>query len=228
MLNAAGPMSLDDLSQHLGGSKSSLLRHLRTLEQLGLVAQRSRSEWAARMVLVPNVGLDEAEERFRTDLMDAVSAETGFTVEWYRGGAEGMGLRDQRLSDEEVRVAARPGFLRAWGGEVDAVARLGYAFDPAAPDPAGDFWRYSRNGHRRSITAATVVRAVRRARRDGGAADRAFNSNLVRRSAVAVHWRGTYLGVMAVAEPYSFQASPAPGVLLNQLKKEVNHANSLY
>ncbi|MCC5845872.1 MAG: helix-turn-helix domain-containing protein [Verrucomicrobia bacterium] len=226
-LNALGPMSLEALSQQVGGSKSSLWRHLRTLAQLGLVEQRSRSEWAALRMLVANVGLEGAKDAFRKGLMDAVAAATGLTVEWYRGMAEGMALRDQRLAETEVRVVARPGFLRSWGEEVDAVARLGYAFDPEAPVPEGDFWRYSRNGHRRGIQAATVVRAVRMASRERVSADRAFNSNLVRRSAIAVFYQGAYLGVLAVAEPYSFQSAREPHDIIHLLKTEVNHADSV-
>ncbi len=227
-LNALGPMSLEALSQQVGGSKSSLWRHLRTLAQMGLAEQRSRSEWAALRMLVPNVGLEGAKEAFRAGVMEAVAAATGLTVEWYRGVGEGMALRDQRLAEAEVRVVARPGYLRAWGEEVDAVARLGYAFDPEAPEPEGDFWRYSRNGHRRGIQTATVVRAVRMASRERVAADRAFNSNLVRRSAAAVFYEGAYLGVLAVAEPYSFQAAREPNDILQLIKKEMNHANSIY
>jgi DNA-binding IclR family transcriptional regulator len=228
VLNEAGPMSLDALSLELGGSKSSLLRHLRTLEQLGLVAQRSRFEWAAKMTLVSNVGLEGEAERFRRRLMDEVAAASGLTVEWYRGVAEGMALRDQRLAARELQVVARTGFLRSWGEEVDAVARLGYAFDSAAPVPEGDFWRYSRNGHRREIQAATVVRAVRLAAREGAASDRAFNSNLVRRSAVAVRFRGEYLGVMAVAEPFSFDSANPSDSFIPLMRKAMADANSVF
>ena len=228
VLNASGPMSLDELTRILGGSKSSLLRHLRTLAKLGLVEQRSRTAWGARSRLVPNVGLSEARERFRSDLMDAVAEASGFTVEWYQGLAEGMMLRDQRLGRAEVHVVARPGFLRPWGGEVDAVARLGYAFDPSAPAAEGPFWRYSRNGQRREIQVSTVLRAVRAVRRAGMASDRAFNTNLVRRSAVAVRYGEDYLGVLAVAEPYSFHGARAPDTLLDLITRELNHANSLY
>lgn len=227
-LNDTGPMSLDALSKSVGSAKSSLLRHLRTLEQLGLVEQRSRTEWAAKMMLVANVGLAGEQDRFRTGLMDAVSGATGLTVEWYRGVEEGMALRDQRLGGGEIQVMARPGFLRAWGEEVDAVARLGYAFDPAAPQPDGDFWRYSRNGHRREIQTATVARAVRMTRSEGAAADRAFNSNLVRRAALAIHFRGEYLGVLAVAEPFSFQASSSSDALILHIRKALDHANFIH
>lgn len=226
-LERDGPATIPELLRVSGIPRSSLLRYLQTLESLGMVGRDSDRRWRARMRLLPVPSPDVAFGEIRRGLMEEAARRTGLTVEWYRGQAEGMALLDQTLSDGDVRVVARPGFLRRWGEEVDAVLRLGYAADPSAPAVSGSFWRYSRNGHRRSLAEATVRRAVRMAAREGVAADSAFNSNTIRRAAAVARHGGSYQGVLALAEPFRFEALYSPSEL-TRILKDLLHAYSLH
>ncbi len=220
--------TLEALSRGLGLPKSSVLRHLRTLEDLGCVRRLPDLRWQAQMRLVSASPLEDAGETMRRILMERVREETGWTVEWYRGTSEGMELRDQRLAEGEIRVVARPGYVRRWGEELDAVARLGYAFDPAAGQPEASFWGYRRNGQRTEWSAAQVHKQISEAAGKGWAADTAFNSNAVRRSALLVRHAGQYLGVLAVAEAFSFSETPPVSTTVKTLQSLLQHAYSLH
>lgn len=227
ILQQEGPLLLEGLVRRMQLPKTSVLRYLRTLEQIGIVSRSPDLRWVALRALTDLHAPDVAFDEVRRTLMETAARESGLTVEWYRGSRDGMALRDQRLAGGDVRVVARPGYLRVWGDEVDAVTRLGYAFDPAAPAIDGTFWRYSRNGVRRSLTAGTVQRAVTLASHKGVAADRAFNSNTIRRAAIVLRFHEIYQGILAFAEPFSFHPRHTP-TSLKSLLQDLTHAHSLH
>jgi len=227
LLQSAGPLTQDALVRSMNIPRTSLLRHLRTLELWGAAERDPHRNWVAKMGLMNLDAPDLAFDQTRRTLMRAAMERSGLTVEWYRGHEGGMALRDQVLAGGDVRVVARPGYLRSWGGEIDAVTRIGYAFDPAAPAPAGEFWRYSRNGFRRTVAENTVRRAVRLAAREGVAADQHFNSNTIRRAAIVLRQNNVYQGVLTLAEPFSFNPVHSPSTL-KTLLLELTHAHTLH
>jgi hypothetical protein len=106
-------------------------------------------------------------------------------------------------------VVARPGFARAWTGELDAVALLGLAFAPGAPVP-GPMRAYRRNG-------VLAPLPVSEARARGCASDPAFNAHGIRRSAAPVLVPGSS-GVLAAAAAYQFGSTPSPAAIETPLR----------
>src|SRR5690606_25451815 len=101
---------------------------------------------------------------------------TKCTVEWYEPCENGLSLLRQTQPDSELRVQAKPGYLRAWGGEFEAVARLGYAFSSYAP-PLLSPKAYVSNGVLKSISKQTALKWLAEARQTRMAKDDCFNCN---------------------------------------------------
>lgn len=198
---------LERIAAALPYPKPSIFRLLQTLAGLGLVEKTPAARYRALQVLRPAAVARRDLTQALGGLMEDLVRETGCTVEWFEAAPEGMILRRQVHPPHEVRVVARPGFVRAWNGELDAVAQLGLAFAPQAPAP-GPMQAYRRNG----VTAALPVREVRArvavARTRGCASDPAFNTHGIRRSAVAVRLP-EWAGVLAAATAYQFRTTPS-------------------
>ncbi|MGE9289368.1 MAG: hypothetical protein ACQKBT_00170, partial [Puniceicoccales bacterium] len=129
----------------------------------------------------------------------------------------------QQLPNSELCVKAKPGFLRDWDTEFEAVSRLGQAFYPAA-SPIQKSTLYKRNGHLETITTDEIRELTAAARADGVTYDSAFNNNGVRRYAAAAidESTGNFLGVLALAEGFRFTDLPEPSFHLNHLKQTLN------
>lgn len=203
------PLSLETLASRLCLPKASLFRLLDTLQNLGLVRKTPDKCYEALWALRPRgdrrLAYRNTIERHLPDLC----ASTGCTVEWYEPAVEGMVLTLQSHPDSELRVQARPGFVRRWNEEFEAVARLGHALAPQAPELSAP-GAYVANGTFRPLghTAARRLLAEARARRQ--AEDEFFNSNGVRRCAAAVFSQpeDAFLGVLALAEVCHFSNRP--------------------
>jgi len=188
----AEALSVEEIFERTGFPRSSLRRLLDGLEFLGCVERDAGSrKYAARVRLLPI-------ERGRADLGRRIAAalaalveRTGLTAEWYVPTERGMVLADRRAPESgELRVQARLGFMRAWGGgedggEIEAVCVVGRAFF-ARPTPADGMWQYDERGGRKIVSARSVSRRVAEARSTGVSADARFNGNGVRRCAAVV------------------------------------------
>lgn len=203
MLGEGRPASLEEISGRLRLPKASALRFLSTLQALGLLRKNPDKTYEAMFVLRPIV---DPAARFLAgleDLMGRLCQETGCTVEWYEPSASGCTLKRQVHPDCEVRVQARPGFVRKWEPEFEAVIRLGYAFIPGAP-AIGRTKRYVTDGQLRNLSKKEVENLLTDARTSRTAIDTAFNNNGVRRAAAAVIPGGIFSGILAIAEVHRF------------------------
>ncbi|MEM1060360.1 MAG: helix-turn-helix domain-containing protein, partial [Verrucomicrobiota bacterium] len=198
--------SLEDAARSLRLPKASAYRLLATLVQQGLAEKGPDKRYQARWVLRPR----DAEQPWRERLeaaLERLAESTGCTAEWYQPALEGMRLCRQIAGDAEVQVVARPGYLRDWSGELDAVACLGYAFAQEAPEPSDGLSAYLHNGRREALPAEQARRRIEEARAERHATDVAFNTNGIRRCALAVmDARDRFRGVLALAEAFRFDA----------------------
>jgi DNA-binding IclR family transcriptional regulator len=206
VLGAQSPLSLEALAAKLRLPKASVFRLLEALQAVGLVRKTPEKSYEALGVL--RLLADERSLlRARIEkALPEICQTAGATAEWYETSGEGMRLVSQTHPDTEVRVQARPGFVRYWGEEFDAVARLGYAFDSQAPEPEDLYW-YVGDGEREDVRRKVVHSLLAEAKAEGAAADPHFNTNGVRRCAVAVMENGKFRGVLALAEAFHFSKS---------------------
>lgn len=216
-LGEQGPLSLESLAGSLRLPKASVFRLLETLRRIGMVRKNSDKTYAPLHRLQP---LADARTGYRDAViarMAALCASTGCTAEWYEPCAEGMRLVHQVNPDTELRVQARPGFLRAWRVEFEAVARLGHAFAAEAPAVSATSM-YVAHGELKPLPAAKVRALLADARKIRAAQDTAYNTNGVRRHAVAAVGPDGLVGVLAIAECHRFGANrPRPSAILKQL-----------
>lgn len=221
LLEREAPLSLDGLATHLSLPKASLLRLLGTLLDVGLIRKNPDRTYEALWALRP---LHDPRSLFRERVaaaLPALAEATGCTAEWYELREGGLELVLQTHPDRELRIQAQPGFLRAWRPELEAVACLGYAFAPAAPPPTG-LKRYFDDGVFRKISIRVTAALVEESRREGLASDSSFNSHGIRRHAIAAcvpEKGGLFLGVMAVAEAFRFDARPRANDFLKPLTR---------
>lgn len=223
ILDPQNPCTLEQISSRLQLPKASTLRLLETLERTGMIRKNHDKRYAPLWKLEP---LEDPRVHFRETLktkMDALCRKTGCTVEWYETAPEGIRLILQTNPDVELCVQAKPGFLRDWEAEFEAVTRLGHAFAEDAPE-IQESTQYVTNGKRRKMTQQQIRLQTEEARRHAYAFDVAFNSNGVRRYAVAA-FSGTeqqFLGVLALAEVYHFDQSSDPESMLRELQSTLN------
>src|SRR5690606_8873580 len=213
LLADRGPLAMEAVATSLSLPHSSAFRLLETLRTLGY-AERDP---ARRYRLVWSFGPGEdASAAFTARLvasMERLADALGVTIEWYEPSDRGMELRRQcRPSHAEVRVFARPGFVRTWNTELDAVARLGHAFAPRAPALKAGVHVGVRDGHTARIALREARALLAAARRRDTATDTIFNTNGVRRAAAVVRSPGgEFAGILAAAACISFDPkAPTP------------------
>jgi DNA-binding IclR family transcriptional regulator len=205
LLGREAPLTLEALGTRLDLPRGSLFRLLETLVAAGLVRKTPEKLYEPRWMLAP---LAEGTTPFRQRIagrLPELARETGCTAEWYEPCAEGMSLVLQEHPETETRVVVKPGYLRLWGVEFEAVTRLGYAFAPQAPrlEPMP---LYTANGVKGIPSLRELDALLERDRAAGQAHDACFNTNGVRRHAAAALREGSFLGVVALAETVSFPA----------------------
>jgi DNA-binding IclR family transcriptional regulator len=226
LLAQEGPLPLEPVRERLGLPKASCYRLLETLCRLGYARRDStrayRLLWELRPLADPGLALRGRVEALLPGLAQRLQA----TVEWWEPRAAGLVLELQSGSDSgEVQVKARPGFLRRWGEELDAVARLGYALAAEAPPLASTLQHHRRNGVKEHCPQAAAQRLVATARARGWASDPRFNANGVRRHAVAVRRSDALAGILAAAELHRFgptRPPPPPLAHLLEAAREVS------
>jgi DNA-binding IclR family transcriptional regulator len=213
-----GPLSLEQIAKQLKLPKASAYRLLETLDEAGMIRKSADKRYEAlqqlRLIQSPRERLrDQIESR-----MHRLAQDTVCTVEWYEPTVDGMQLVLQQNPETELCVKARPGFLRDWQTEFEAVTRLGHAFANQAPE-IKQSQLYTANGHLSPINRKAIQKGIQEAKASRNAHDTAFNSNGVRRSAVAAfdspeHF---FLGVLALAEVYHFSRTISAEFRLGQL-----------
>ena len=210
LLIGESPLSLEELSGRLDIPKASTLRLLGSLCRLGMIQRlpdkRYEPLWGLRSLVNPRTRLRE-EIASRLDLL---SQATQSTTEWYEPEPEGMVLILQHHPKGEVRVQIRPGFCRSWPHELEAIVTLGLALAPGAPVMT-TAQRYVENGVQGTIHRAEIDKLLAHARKTKTAFETFFNSNGVRRCAVALMDGTRLLGVLSVAETYRFRETRKPG-----------------
>ncbi|HAU37052.1 MAG TPA: hypothetical protein DCX07_04975 [Phycisphaerales bacterium] len=216
--------TLEEIARATRWPKSSLLRLCRDLTALGLLARdRASRAYSARARIVPLHAGGELSSELDAAL-DRLVETTSRTAEWYVPSEAGMVIvRRAEPQAAEVRVIARVGFVRAWRGELDAVAALAAAwFRPPERSTAG-YWTYLRPGVRGSLPARSAAGKIASARETGFVADEVVNPHGVRRQAGVVIRAGRPVGVLALAEhvgPRGRASDPAVRVALeNEIRK---------
>lgn len=193
-----GQASLEHLAQKNEWPKSSTLRYLQTLEQLGAVRRHPDTlHWHAEKALSPLSSRLPAElEKLRT-MLPTLAEATGHCAELYRVDNRTLRLIDRaEPEDSEVRVNARIGFVRDLR-ELDATAGLFYALTHTPPPSSVWYWQ---DGEKTPVSAETQQRILERIRETGRASDHAFNENGIRRHALPVFSGEDLTGILAVAQ----------------------------
>ncbi|QYY36367.1 helix-turn-helix domain-containing protein [Ruficoccus sp. ZRK36] len=217
-LAQSAPQSLEALASSLKLPKASVFRLLGALETVGMIRKTAQKTYEPLWSLQPAADARTLLRHRLEPRMAELCASTGCTIEWYEPDAEGMRLILQKNPESELCVKARPGFIRHWGEQIEAVARLGYAFYQKAPEP-GSMQLFVKNGESEVLSLKKVTALIEAARRENTAADLPYNDNGVRRFAVAVHdpESGDFLGVLSLAEAYHFTERPGADSYLEQL-----------
>ncbi len=212
------PLSLEMLATKLRLPKTSVYRLLGTLQKIGLVRKSPDKRYQALCFLQSVEDEQTLYRQMMEKKMPGLCEATHCTVEWYEPSSEGMRLVHQIAPESELQVRAKPGFLRKWGDEFEAVARLGYAFAKEAP-PASRMSMYVANGVRHDLSMEKIRKRLVEAHEKKIAHDTPFNSNGVRRYAAAAfdHTGKTFRGVLALAEAVHFCRHPSSHLLLKQL-----------
>jgi len=210
LLIRESPLSLEEMAGRLDLPKASALRLLGSLCRLGMIQRlpdkRYEPLWGLRSLVDPRTRLRE-KIAARLDLL---SQATQSTTEWYEPEPEGMVLVLQQHPKREVRVQIRPGYCRGWLHELEAIVTLGLALAPGAP-AVTTAQSYVENGVKGTIRRAEIEKLLAHARKAKTAAETFFNSNGVRRSAVALMNGNRLLGVLSVAEVFRFHETREPG-----------------
>ncbi len=197
--------TLDDLARETNYPKSSILRILETLKNLGLVSRdEATREYFALQRLVPLRMMDQDfDSALRTSLQQ-IAESLGFTAEWYVPVAEGMVLvRRAEPFQGGAQVMAHVGFLRPWNEQLEAVACLAHAWRPEAPPLVKQgLFSYLADGEARPLSLKAAQMRIQHAGRDGFSRDVAFNDNGVRRTACVVLHDDALAGILAIAECY--------------------------
>jgi len=221
LLAAEGPLAMEAVATRLSLPRSSTFRLLETLRALGCAERDAARRYRLLWSLDSGEGSSASFAARLASHMERLAESLGSTVEWYEPAAPGMELRQQRHPvHAEVRVMARPGFVRRWNTEFDAVSRVGHAFAPQAPALAPGLTHFRRDGISARLPlreARNLLAAVRKTR---AASDTAFNTNGVRRFAAAVVLPGGgFAGSLSVASALSFSPSaPTPAAIVSALR----------
>ncbi len=222
LLSAEGPLAMEAVASRLSLPRSSAFRLLETLRTLGYAerdpARRYRLIWSFQ----PGEGVAAAFSARLDSCMERLADSLGVTLEWYEASERGLELRRQRLPVRgEVRVAARPGFVREWNTQLDAVARLGHAFSPKAPVLRSGLVAYTRDGRLSKIPLREARALVASARKSRSATDVPFNQNGVRRCGSVVLLPGDVsAGFLVAAASITFDPdAPAPARLAAALRE---------
>jgi DNA-binding IclR family transcriptional regulator len=198
--------SLEDMVRWSGYPRTSVHRLLSTLVALNIIEKSSVTR-----KYHPLKSLRPLSEETRLDFenllaeqMEALGCKTGLTVEWYVETKEGAVLaRRFQTPDLQVHVVARPGFLRTWKGELDAVAQVLRAFAPNGPNQWSGMWTYEEDGRKRPLKATDARRITQQTASNGIGVDPHFNSNGIRRIAAPVLSDHRLEGILALAMHYT-------------------------
>ncbi len=215
-----GPMNLKELSVETEIPKASLLRIMRTLQQLDMTARDDSDKTFRSLVRI--VPFSSKSERARRKIFDSLvhlTGETAKTTEWFVHSRDSMVITERFEPDQPVvQVKARIGFARKLKGELDAVARVALAFLEDT-DCSGPFWVYTK-GEKSDISTREAQQQIEQVRVRGHALDAEYNSNGIRRYAVPVLHTGSssLLGIISIAEYFTPGADKHIQTYINELK----------
>ncbi|USD43236.1 helix-turn-helix domain-containing protein [Vibrio sp. SCSIO 43135] len=192
--------SLDQLHKISEVPKATLSRILETLEMLGLVVKDEAKLYKTDYQIVLATDSSSSFDDKLFEAMNYLSKQLGYTAEWYVPTLSGMVMKKTMSPLKERRVWAQEGFVRNWGGEVDAVYRVGkrcYGDKAPVNDVA---WTYGKKGKKISIPVEKLDEEINELSEEASYADNNFNENGVRRSAISVFVDNKFVGVLALAE----------------------------
>jgi DNA-binding IclR family transcriptional regulator len=196
-----GEASLDQVTQRTGYPKASVLRMLQTLCGLQLIERNKQTglyRALARIAYSSGSGPDfDAQVQH---ILERLSGKFQVSAEWFDPGAGGLQLvRRVSPPEAEVRVKARAGFNREWGGELDAIAAAGYAFYSDSPAGRSGLWTYGPQGEQVKLTATEAKARIAKVCSDRLFVDACYNANGVKRVAAPVVRNGRLTGVISLA-----------------------------
>jgi DNA-binding IclR family transcriptional regulator len=205
-LEDIGEMSLEDLTRKTAVPRSTLLRVLATMEELGMVARdNDNRKFTAVMRLVPTDDHEEQNLRILRKTMENLCDAVKQTIEWYEATSEDaltITHRCEPTGDREVRISAKVGFTRSCNEEFEAVARVACS-GQFCPVKFEGRWQYDNDGNKQIFTVEEVEILLRAVKMEGAAIDYSYNSNGVRRCASGVFDQdGDPVGILAIAESF--------------------------
>lgn len=224
LLSEGGPENLENLTKAIGLPKASVFRLLQSLEKVGCIAKRENKYYEALWRLEPCQSPTNRVVAQLDRLLPELVNQCQHTVEWYTPTPQGLRLERQLHPDSEVHVIIRPGYIRPWAPELDAVTTLGYAFYTNAPIPAAGLKAYQTNGKLSKLTKSQIQQQISSAKKSGSHADSNYNSNSVRRAAVAVldDSNNELIGIIAVAQYFQFEESTPIDQLIQNIQSILN------
>jgi DNA-binding transcriptional ArsR family regulator len=197
-----GSLSLENLAKKTNIPKASLSRILETLVDAGLIERGQDKRFYALARIIKRDKDHETFDRLLKKKLLFLAEQTGGTAEWYIPGDTGCLLMEQFAPPGcEVKLSAGPGFLRAWQGELDSVAALGYAF---APEKSGDWtedlWFYNEVGESESLDKENFNRIILEGKKKKLTGDLNINTNGVVRMARPIFEKAEKLrGIVSLA-----------------------------
>lgn len=192
--------ALYELSDRIGVPKASLLRLLHTLRERRLTVRDAdgRYRGLCRIVSLDPTGGPSGPEV--EAILRELSRATGETAEWFVRAVDGALLVQQaEPREQEIRVVARIGFLRAWVGELDAVNTLAWAGNWSEQTPPKGCWVYDANTKQKALSVSEARRRIAQAVESGESFDTCTNPNGVSRAARGVFRGGHLAGIVSVA-----------------------------
>jgi len=197
-LGEQGGGSLEQLARSTGYPKSSLLRLLQTLEQMGAVSCDPSTKRYTPLVRIMDIAGRQDQHRLFQRQMTELCERLGHSLEAYRWTGQGLMMVNRWEPDSAgVRAVARVGYVRNLC-ELDCLSLI-YRTQ-INPDYRGrsGCWSWDERAQRVTLCSRDISPRLDEARKQTVLVDPGINPNGVRRYAV---WLGSPLAlILAVAQ----------------------------
>ena len=199
LLKKKDSLNLEEISHAIDAPKASVLRLLYTLDDMGIIMKDPLTKRYTAKHVLSRVRASISDAEIQVFLQE-LAQSSNRRAEFYRTSATGSTIELVATPRQaEVSVSVSVGYLRDWTSELEAVCAVAHAFESSAPQitkaiyPAGKVSKKITSSHARSI--------INEIKKSGMQIDSTYNSNGVRRLAIAlVDPEQTLLGIIALAE----------------------------
>ena len=194
---------IQDIVREIGAPKSSILRYMNTLENIGVIWKNPVNRtYKINIRIVANSEEDPIFELKRKAAMQELCNLTKRTVEWFEPSDEGMVLRD-RISPPENTVSAKVGIGNTllWKNLLDSVRILAasHIFHNKSLNNV-ETQKYVSHGVLVQVSPAEAHELLEEAKKEKVMADEFCNTHGTRRISAVIEKAGKFVGVLSVIE----------------------------